>query len=162
MPTDNSLHVILMVRRRREEAAERALAATGKEISGLRIYVENARSALAEIGASRIREIQCVTPAAHHQSSEAQYRALLQQCAEADKSVETLEVLRAEQMTAYMAVRRAREVAEKLEEEKSAAHEAELALREQKWNEDMFLARKVSNSNRRISSERSFGSEESA
>ena len=158
----NSLHVILMVRRQREEAAERALAAIGQEILRWSIHAEKASSALAEVAASRMREIQCVAPAAHHQSSEARYRALQHECAETAKKIEQLEAVKAEQMAAYMATRRNREVAEKLEEERSAAHEAEAALREQKWNEDMFLARKVSNSNRSMILEHSFGTKESA
>ena len=162
MRPDNSLHVILMVRRRREEAAERALVGTGKEIAKWRIYAEKARSALGEMGATRIREIQCVATASQHQSSEARYRALLHECAEAEMKIEKLETVRSAQMGAYMTARRNREVAGKLEEERSAAHEAQVALREQKWNEDMFLARKVSNSNRNIGPEDQFGSKELA
>ncbi|HEV2575620.1 MAG TPA: hypothetical protein VGU25_00295 [Acidobacteriaceae bacterium] len=156
------MHVILMVRRQREDAADRALAAIGREILQWRIHAEQARSGLAALAASRIREIQCVANAVHYQSSDARYRTLVHESAEAAKKIEKLEKARAEQMAAYIAARRNREVAEKLEEERSAAHEAEVALREQKWNEDMFLARKVSNSNRSMSSGHLFGTKESA
>lgn len=162
MRAANSLRVILMVRRRSEEAAERALAASSQEILQWRLRSERLRAELAEITASRVREIQCVTTAACHQSSEARYRGLLQQCAEAEKNIERVEAIRAEQMAAYMEARRAREVAEKLEEESSLARRAELALREQKWNEDLFLARRVSNSNRTMGLEASPEAKESA
>lgn len=162
MRAANSLHVILMVRRRSEEAAERALTATTQEVLRWKAHSEKLRCGLAEISASRAREIQCVTMAADHQSSEALYRALLQQCAEAERNIARLETIRAERMAAYMQARRAREVAEKLEEQSSMAHQAELALREQKWNEDLFLARRVSNSNRTMGAEALFESKESA
>ena len=162
MRAANSLHVILMVRRRREEAAERALAATGEEVLRWKAHSEKLRSGLAAVSASRASEIHRITMAADHQSSEAQYRVLLQQCAEAEKNIARLETIRAERMAAYMEARRAREVAEKLEEQSSMTHRAELALREQKWNEDLFLARRVSNSNITMAPEAPFESKESA
>src|SRR5581483_115328 len=101
----NCLRVILMVRRRSEEAAERALAATAHEILQRRIHAEKLRSDLAAITAARIREIQCVATADHYQSSEARYKALLQQSADAQKNLGKLEAMRAQQMDAYMAAR---------------------------------------------------------
>ena len=162
MPLIKSLRAILMVRKLREDAEERALAGISQEILRWQSHVEKLRSGLAEITSARLREIQCIADAAHHRSSEACYRALLQQCVEAENKVERLKAARAERMATYMAARLARQVAEELEGQRRAAHQAEIVLREQKWNEDMFLARRVSNSNRIISSERSLESKESA
>lgn len=153
MKSLDCLRVVLVVRLRREEAAERALVATAQEITRWKDEREQLGARIADLTVSRTNEVDCVATAGHHQSNEARYRALRQLCVEAEDQLTKLESLRAEQMTAYVEARCTREAVSKLEEQSKLAYEAELAVREQKWNEDMFLASRVSNSNKPMSSE---------
>jgi hypothetical protein len=73
----------------------------------------------------------------------------MQQRAEAETNLERLQVLRAEQMSGYMAARHSREVVGELEARVKALHDAELRMREQRWNDEMFLMRRVSNSDKK-------------
>lgn len=156
------LRVVHEVRRRREEAAERALVTICKEILLAKSNFEQLRVRLAEITEARVREIERVATAAHYQANDAWHRRLLQQCAEAEKTMQRLEALRAEQMRAYLDARCARETVGELQKRSRAVREAEINMREQKWNEDVFLARKVSNSNMIMHSEQLADSKELA
>lgn len=141
------LRTVLAVRRQREEIAERALVSTAREMMRWKDEIEQSRAGLAEITASRVREIHCVSTAQQHQCNEARSRALLRRWVEAENKLQTLGALRRQQMSTYIADRSAREVVEELEERCMVVRDAELSLRERKWNEDNFLARRVSNSN---------------
>jgi len=152
MRSFDCLKIVLAVRRRREEVEERALMTIGQEILWTRMDRDQLQSELAEIKRSRFREIQSVTLAVHHQSKDARNRDLQQQCIELDAKLRRLKQLHVQQMAVYMAARRSRELVGELEEQNNAAYRADRALREQKWDEDMFLARRLSNSDITISS----------
>lgn len=140
-----ALSALLKLRRHKEDLAERALAATAQEILRCSDQIEQCRLGLAEIRDSRVREIQSAAAAAHYQSVDARHSVLLCQCAEAERELTKLTTVRAEQMSVYMLARCERESVSDLEKRSREALERAVLLREQKWNEDMFLARRVSN-----------------
>jgi hypothetical protein len=84
----------------------------------------------------------------------------VQQRAEAETNLERLQALRVEQMSAYMAARHSREVVGELEERVRALHNVELSMREQKWNDEMFLMRRVSNFDKKAAQEELDGTKE--
>jgi flagellar export protein FliJ len=98
---------------------------------------------LERITTARLSEIQCILPNSHHQAVAAHSRALWRRCADLAAEIERLTEVQAEQMSAYLSARREREVMENLNERRRNALEAERHRREQKLNEDLFLARRV-------------------
>lgn len=143
MRSPDSIQVLLRVRSQREEVEERRLAAiitklqlAQAELAGLSIELER-------ITTTRLGEIQCVLPNTHHQAVEAESRAIWRQCADQVAEIERLKETQALQMSVYLSAHREREVVESLNNRRRDALEAERQLREQKRNEDLFLARRV-------------------
>lgn len=143
MRSPHSIQVLLRVRSQREEVEERKLAAIIKKLQLARAELAGLSMELESITAARLKEIQCTLPNTHHQAVEAHSRALWRRCADHAAEIERLKELQAEQMSAYLSARREREVMENLNERRRDALEAEAHLREQKLNEDLFLARRV-------------------
>jgi hypothetical protein len=139
----DSLRVVLAVRRRKEEAEERALAALNQQIQRAEAEAERLQTEIAAVGTSRREEIQQLLNGAHHQHSEARYTHLLQQCSMALAEAKRLDGLRVDQMAAYLAAKCGREVISELQERRTSAYQADLQGREQKRNEDLFLARRA-------------------
>lgn len=143
MRPPDSLRVVLAVRRRKEEAEERVLAALGQQIQQAIAEAERLQAELASVTASRLEDVDRLLNGIHHQHSEARYRQLQQQRSEALSQRVKLEQMRISQMVTYLAARRDREVISELQQRRMAAYQAELRVREQKRSEDLFLARRA-------------------
>jgi flagellar export protein FliJ len=139
----NSIEVLLRVRSQREEVEERKLAAIITKLQRTRGELANLSAELEHITTARLSEVQIILPNTHHQAVEAQSSALWRSCADHAAEIERLTKAQAEQMSVYLSARREREVMENLNACRKEALEAERHLREQKLNEDLFLARRV-------------------
>lgn len=145
MRAPDSIRVILQVRCRREELEERKLAAVIEKLRLAGTELANLSAELGRIATARGAEIQGVRPNTYHQAVEAHSTFLWRECAQYATEIERLEEARAKQLSVYMAARRERESMESLDKQRSEALRAERNLREQKLNEDLFLARRVAN-----------------
>jgi hypothetical protein len=145
MRRSDPLRGVLMMRRQKEEAEERRLAALGQEIEQAMVESERSESEFAEITASRLRDVQRLLDGSHYHCEEARYRQMQQQRFEAAARLVKLNDMRAEQMEVYLRARREHEVIRELQERRRLAYLARLDLLEQKRNGDLFLARWVRN-----------------
>jgi flagellar export protein FliJ len=143
MRPPDSLRVVLAVRRLKEETEERTLAALGQQIQQATIEAERLGAELASVTASRLEEVNCLLNGVHHQRSDARYRQVQKQHSEALSRVANLEKMRVEQMVIYLAARCGREVISELRERRTSAYQADLRMREQKRNDDLFLSRRA-------------------
>ena len=143
MRPPDSIQVLLRVRCQREEVEERKLAAVIKELKVAQAKLTDLSAELERITTTRLNEVQYILPNTHHQAVEAHSKSLWRQCADLVAEVERLRAAQAQQMSAYLAAHREREVVESLKKHRDDALETERRLREQKLNEDLFLARLV-------------------
>ena len=143
MRSPNSIQVLLRVRCQREEIEERKLVEIIKKLKLAYEELESVSTELEHITAARLKDIQCISPNTHHQAQEGRSRVLWRRCADQGAEIERLKAAQAQQMSAYLSAHRDREVMENLNKLHRDAFEAERSLREQKLNEDLFLARKV-------------------
>jgi flagellar export protein FliJ len=143
MRSPDTIQVLLRVRSQREEVEERKLAAIIKKLQLAQVELEGLSTELERITTKRLGEIQRSLPNTHHQAVEALSRALWRRCADHAAEIERLKETRAQQMSAYLSAHREREVMESLIKRRRDALERERQLREQKLNEDLFLARRV-------------------
>lgn len=142
MRSPDSIQILLRVRLQKERAEEWKLAAIIKQLKIAQADLANVSIELERITAKRLGEIQNVAPNTHHQTVETHSRALWQRCADEVAEIERLRGARALQMSAYLSAHREREIMENLHRRHCDAAETERRLREQKLNEDLFLARK--------------------
>ena len=143
MRSPDSIQVLLRVRSQREDVEERKLVAIIKKLQSAQAELSALSAELEYITSARLNEIQCILPNTHHQVVEAHSRALWQRCAEHAEEIERLKEAQAQQVSAYLSAHQEREVVENLNKRRRDALEAERHLREQKVNEDLFLARRV-------------------
>jgi hypothetical protein len=143
MRPSDSLRVVLAVRRLKEDAEERILAALGRQIQQAMTEVERLEAELVSIKALRLEEVHCLLSGIDHQRSEARHRQVKEGRLEALSQIETLETMRLGQMETYLAARCGREVISELLEQRMSAYQADLGAREQKRNEDLFLSRRA-------------------
>lgn len=141
MRGSDTLRVVLAVRRRKEQAEELLLAEQCERIEKARARTKLLELELASIGAARLQEVSQVVSGAHYVQIEAQYNRVIQQRSEAESQIEALERMRSEQVKNYAAALCARQIVSELRDRRKAAYDAELLRREQKRNEDLFLAR---------------------
>lgn len=139
----DSIQVLLRVRCQKEEIEERKLAAIIEKLKAAQARLAGLSAELGGITTTRLSEIQRTLPNTHHQAVESHSRSLWRRCADLAAEIERLKETRAQQMSAYVAARQAREVVESVKKHREDALEAERRLREQKLNEDLFLARLV-------------------
>lgn len=142
MRSADSIQILLRVRLQRERAEEWKLAAIIKQLKIAQADLENVSMELERITARRLGEIQSIVPNTHHQAVETHSRSLWQRCADQVAEIQQLREAHVLQMSAYLSAHREREVMEDLNRRHHDALEAERRLREQKLNEDLFLARK--------------------
>jgi flagellar export protein FliJ len=143
MRSQESIQILLRVRSQREDVEERKLAAIIERLRLAQAQLATLLTELENITASRLSEVQCIFPNTHHQAVEMDSKTLWRQCADHVAEIERLKNLQAQQMSVYLTAHREREVVEKLNKERNDALEMERRLREQKRNEDLFLARRV-------------------
>jgi len=143
MRSPDSIQVLLQVRCRKAELEERKLVALIEKIKLAETELVGLSEELGRISAARAGESQCVSPNVHHQAMEMQVRALWQRRDDQKAEIERLRELRVQQMSAYTSAHQKREVVAKLEKQRSQQLEIERYRREQKLNEDLFLARRV-------------------
>lgn len=143
MQPPDSIRVLLQVRCQREELEERRLTAIIEKLKLAQSELATLSTELKGITATRLSEIQSVSPSVHHQAVEAHSRLLWKQCADQAQEIERLKDLRAQQMKAYLSAHREREVMESINKQRMDALAADRQRREQKLSEDLFLARRV-------------------
>lgn len=143
MRLPDSIQILLRVRCQREEVEERKLAAIVEELKIAQAEVAKLSGELGCITTTRLSEIQCILPNTQHQAVEIHSRSLWRQRADQIAKIEGLREAQAQQMSAYLSAHREREVMESLNNRRVDALAIERRLREQKLNEDLFLARRV-------------------
>ena len=143
MRSPDSIQVLLRVRCQREEVEERTLAAIIEKLKVAQAKLADLSAELESITSTRLNEVQYILPNTHHQAVEAHSKSLWRQCADLAAEVERVKEAQVQQMSTYLAARREREVVESLKKHRDDALETERRLREQKLNEDLFLARLV-------------------
>jgi flagellar export protein FliJ len=143
MRAPDSIQVLLRVRCQREEVEERTLAAIIEKLKVAQAKLADLSAELESITSTRLNEVQYILPNTHHQAVEAHSKSLWRQCADLGAEVERVKEAQVQQMSTYLAARREREVVESLKKHRDDALETERRLREQKLNEDLFLARLV-------------------
>jgi flagellar export protein FliJ len=143
MRSPDSIQVLLRVRCQREEVEERKLAAIIEKLKVAQAKLADLSAELESITSTRLNEVQYILPNTHHQAVEAHSKSLWRQCADLAAEVERVKEAQVQQMSTYLAARREREVVESLKKHRDDALETERRLREQKLNEDLFLARLV-------------------
>lgn len=143
MRLPDSIQILLRVRCQREEVEERKLAAIVEELKIAQAEVAKLSGELGCITTTRLSEIQCILPNTQHQAVEIYARSLWRQRADQIAKIEGLREAQAQQMSAYLSAHREREVMESLNNRRVDVLAIERRLREQKLNEDLFLARRV-------------------
>jgi flagellar export protein FliJ len=143
MRAPDSIQVLLRVRCQREEVEERTLAAIIEKLKVAEAKLANLSAELDSITSTRLKEVQYILPNTHHQTVEAHSKSLWRLCADLLAELERLKAAQAQQMVAYLGAHREREVVESLKKHRDDALETERRLREQRLNEDLFLARLV-------------------
>lgn len=143
MRSPESIQVLLRVRCQREEVEERKLAAIIEKVKVAQAKLANLSAELESITSTRLNEVQYILPNTHHQAVEVHSKSLWRQCADLAAEIERVKDAQVQQMSAYLIAHREREVVESLKKHRDDALETERRLREQKLNEDQFLARLV-------------------
>lgn len=146
MRSPDPIHVLLKVRLQREEVEERKLIAIVEKLRVAQAELADLSRESERITTARSGEIQRILPNTHHQAVEAHLRALWHRCADLAAEIERLREVQAKQMSAYLSAHREREVLEGLNKRRRDALDMQGRQREQKLNEDLFLARRVAKS----------------
>jgi flagellar export protein FliJ len=141
----NFIQVLLQVRSHREELEERRLTAIIEKLRLVESELAEISTELNCITSARLTEIQGILPNAHYQEVEAYSSSLWKRSADHAAEIEALRKAYVQQMSVYLSTRRDREVMESLDKQRTDALEAERNSREQKRDEDLFLAKLVAN-----------------
>jgi flagellar export protein FliJ len=142
MRSPDSIQILLRVRSQREEVEERKLAAIIERLKVAQAELAKLSAELEFITTTRVSEIQSSLPNTHHREVESHSRSLWRRCADQAAEITSLKAIQAQQMSVYLSAHREREVVESLNKRRLDARNAETRLREQKLNEDLFLARR--------------------
>ena len=138
-----SLHALIVVRKRKEEAEERKLIAITQRLQQFVAREKRLVEELANHTAARLSQVEALSNGFRHQEFEGRLRRLQHARALAVAEMNRLEAQRIEQMILYQKARCGREAISQIEEQRNAAHQAELSAREQKCNEDLILIRRA-------------------
>jgi flagellar export protein FliJ len=139
----DSIQVLLRVRFQREQLEERKLAAIIEKLKLAQSELGHLSNELNRITTTRLNEIQCAVPNTHHQAVEAHTKLLWKQCVDYVEEIKRLKGAYTQQLSTYLFAHREREIMESFDKRRNEARQAERNLREQKLNEDLFLARRV-------------------
>ena len=142
-PPPTFLHVVLQVRKRKEEAEELKLTAINRDLQQLAARENQLREEVTVLAATRHGEVKTLSNAWHHQEIAARFRQLEQARAEVLSERKRLQALRLKQTALYNAARCEREVICELQEQRAAAYIAEVAARDQRRNDELFLSRRT-------------------
>lgn len=143
MRSPDSIQIVLWVRAQREGAEERKLTEIIKQVERARAELARLSAELGFLTTRRLKEIRSILPNTHHQEVELHSKSLWRRCADLTAEIERLKEGQARQLSVYLSAHREREVVENLDKQRDDAFEGERRLREQKLNEDLFLARRV-------------------
>ena len=138
-----SLAAVLLVRRERAAAAERALGAAELAVAAARGQREQVRAELVRLAAEWAGAASRVLQATALYERYARVAVLDAARVELDGQIAQLETQRDTRRQAYIAARRDRELLEELEASQRASFQAAAAAREQKRSDDLFLARRM-------------------
>jgi len=135
----------LQLRSHREELEERRLTAIIEKLKLTQSELADVSTELNCITSTRLAEIQSILPSTRYQEIETYSSSLWKRAADHAAEIERLKRAYTQQMSVYLSARRDREIMAALEKQRTDALEAERNAREQKRNEDLFLARMVAN-----------------
>ena len=138
-----SLAAVLAVRRRREEAEERALAQTVSEISIAGQALRRIEGEVDRLAVEHALEAPRRRPATDLHERYARIALLQHAQSDARAYMAELTARREAQQQSYLEARRERELLEKMEATQRAAWAGRLARVETRNNEDIFLARSL-------------------
>ena len=141
MPRTFPLRAVLSLREQKEQVEERALVALTAEVRRAEASLAQLERELAQTSASRVKEVQQVHSAAHHQAIAARWRQLRAAQAEMRAQLLTLQNRRLEQQNRFISARRERETLTELQEHHARTLLIESNERERKQIEDLFAAR---------------------
>jgi flagellar export protein FliJ len=143
MSARDALHVVLSLRRHKEDVEERRLGDILREKAKCHAELERIAAELEQITAVRLRQIQHIQNGLHHQECDAAMRQLSESRTEMLARIDGLDQQRVQQMSVYVAARCDREVIEEVRAKCEALRETERCSREQKRDEELFLARRI-------------------
>lgn len=146
MSARDALHVVLSLRRHKEDMEERRLADILREKAKCDAELERVAVELEQITALRLRQIQHIQNGLYYQECDAAIRQLSQSRTDMLARIDELDRQRVQQMSVYVAARRDREVIEEVRDKREALREADRRAREQKRVEELFLARRFRDS----------------
>ena len=138
-----SLAAVLLVRREREAAAERALGAAERAVAAARGQREQVRAELVRLAAEWAGAGPRLLQATALLERYARVAVLDAAQVEMDGQIVQMETQRDARRLLYVAARRDRELLEELEASQRASFRAAADAREQKRNDDLFLARRM-------------------
>ncbi|HEY0785278.1 MAG TPA: flagellar FliJ family protein [Acidobacteriaceae bacterium] len=137
-----SLAAVLRLREIDEQREERLLTQILAQLAQTRMALESVERQLGEAARQRETSLQASTGAAELQSCYALAAALRERRQRTVEELASVGRRREEQMRVYQAAHQAHEVLRTMEAEQRAGYTAEQARREQKIQDDTFLARR--------------------
>lgn len=146
MATRDSLQVVLGLRRQKEDAEERRLTEILREKAELQEQIERIVAELQQITALRLLQMEQVQNGLSYQESDTAMTNLSQWRADILARIRELEGRRVQQICLYAVARKEREVIEEVQGKREALRERASRVREQKRIEELFLARRVRDS----------------
>ena len=138
-----SLAAVATVRRERERQAERALAAVLREIQRTQATLARLETELREMAAARLAAASRQLTGVSLHEQYARMELLRTARGEVVAHLGALTAQREQQQLLYIAAHRDRDLLNELEQRQRAIFQGEQALREQKRNDDLFLARRL-------------------
>ena len=138
-----SLAAVLLVRREREAAEERALGAAERTVAAARGQRDAVRAELVRLAAEWAGAGTRMLQATALHERYARVAVLDAARVELDAQIPQLETQRDARRLLYLAARRDRELLEELEASQRASFRAAADAREQKRSDDLFLARRM-------------------
>lgn len=144
----DALQVVLGLRRHSQEIEERRLADIVRDRRACDAELERIASELEQITATRLRHIEQIQDAFQHQQCDSAMRRLIERRGEMLARINEIERRRVEQMRVYVSARREREVIDEVHGKREALREAQRRAREQKRVEELFIVRRVRQSDR--------------
>lgn len=150
MRSPDFIGVLLQVRSHRQEREERKLTVIVEELKLMQSAFAELSAELDYITNARLSEIQCTFPNTYYQKIEEYSNALWKKSACHAAKIEELRQAYNQQMSAYLSVRRDREIVENLDERRVNALQTKRNSREQQRAEELFLAKMVANWHKRV------------
>lgn len=136
-----SLESVLRLRKHKEDAEQRALGALGAQRQQVETMLGRVQHELRQWTDERSREVGRAGSGVTQHSTYARLSLLRETRTQLEHQLKSIETLRREQQTKYLAARSGREMLTELKQQQQAASEAAEDRREQRQLEDLLLGR---------------------